>query len=55
MILSTPAIFAAYKTRGFIFPNGVGVTIVIFPTPATFAGIAFIKTLEGYDAKPPGT
>ena len=55
MILLIPTIYAAYKTSGFIFPDGVGVTIVILLTPATLAGIAFIKTLEGYDANPPGT
>ena len=25
------------------------------PTPATLAGMAFIKTVEGYWARPPGT
>ena len=36
-------------------PPGVGVTITSSPTPATLAGIAFISTLEGYAALPPGT
>ena len=32
-----------------------GATMTISPTPATFAGIAFMSTLDGYAALPPGT
>ena len=32
-----------------------GVTIIISSTPATFAGMIFINTEEGYTAFPPGT
>jgi hypothetical protein len=35
--------------------SGVGTTITISPTPATLAGMAFISTLDGYAALPPGT
>ena len=34
---------------------GVGEIIMVVPTPATWAGIAFINTLDGYAALPPGT
>ncbi len=52
---STPAIAAAASTIALRTPSGVGVTMTISPTPATFAGIAFISTLDGYAARPPGT
>ena len=52
---STLATYAAAKTNAFLSPLGVGTTMTRFFTPATFAGIAFIKTEEGYDAFPPGT
>ena len=52
--VSTPAIFAAASTSFDIFSVG-GVTIISSPTPATLAGIAFISTLDGYAAVPPGT
>ena len=45
--LITPAIRAAIRTRGFTAPSGVGTTIANLPTPATFAGTAFIKTDDG--------
>ena len=35
--------------------DGMGATMTISPTPATFAGSAFISTLDGYAALPPGT
>ena len=45
--LSTPAMAAAANTKGFFTPSGVGTTMMICPTPATFAGMAFINTEEG--------
>ena len=45
--MSTPEIYAAAKTSGFVLPFGVGTTMINSSTPATFAGIAFIKTEEG--------
>ena len=54
-ILSTPTISAAANTKSFLSPCGVGTTIMISLTPATCAGITFIKTEEGYAAFPPGT
>ena len=33
----------------------IGQLMIIFFTPATFAGITFIKTVDGYDALPAGT
>lgn len=44
--LSTPAILAADRISGLITPPGAGVTIMISLTPAAFAGMAFIKTVE---------
>ena len=52
--VSTPAIFAAASTSLDMFSVG-GVTIISSPTPATLAGMAFISTLDGYAAVPPGT
>ena len=46
-ILSTPAIFAAARTKSFFLPSGVGTTIIKSFTPAIFAGIAFISTDDG--------
>ena len=44
----TPAIFAAAKMAGAIFPSGPGgVAITMVGTPAIFAGIAFISTVDG--------
>ena len=54
MTLSTPAIFAAASTSFDMFSVG-GVTMMSSPTPATLAGMAFMSTLEGYAAVPPGT
>ena len=51
--LSVPE--AAAKTMALRCPAGVGVTMMTSLTPATFAGMAFIKTDEGYEALPPGT
>ena len=53
--LSTPATAAAASTVKFDFPSGVGATMTISGTPATFAGTAFISTEDGYAAVPPGT
>ena len=53
---SAPASFAATKVPGFTLPSFPGgVTIIICSTPATFAGIIFISTDDGYAAFPPGT
>src|SRR5690554_5004444 len=52
---STPAIAAAASTMSFTTPSGVGTTMITSATPATFAGIAFISTEDGYAALPPGT
>ena len=49
------ALQAAASTSAFFSPFGVGTTMMISPTPATWAGMAFISTLEGYAALPPGT
>ena len=55
-ILSMPAMCAAARITGFTLPSGRGgVTITRFFTPAIFAGIASIKTVDGYAAVPPGT
>ena len=43
-ILSTPAIFAAAKIAGAM--SG-GLTMIISPHPAIFAGMAVISTVEG--------
>ncbi len=44
---STPAIAAAAITSAFFSPRGVGTTMTSSPTPATFAGSAFISTDDG--------
>ena len=44
---STPAMDAAAITIAFISPLGVGTTILIELTPATLAGMVFIKTDDG--------
>ena len=49
------AMAAAANTNSFTTPSGVGTTMIISSTPATFAGMAFINTDEGYAALPPGT
>ena len=52
----TPASFAATNVAGYTLPSGpTGVIIVIRATPATFAGMIFINTEDGYAALPPGT
>ena len=43
-IFLIPTIFAAYKTDGLICPSVNGVAITMSFTPATIAGIAFIRT-----------
>ena len=48
---STPAASAAASVTG----DGSGVQTTTSDTPATFAGIADISTVEGYAAEPPGT
>ena len=52
---STPQIAAAASTRSLRSPPGVGTTMMISRTPATFAGTAFMITDDGYAALPPGT
>ena len=53
---SAPASFAATNVDGLTLPSlSHGVVIMISSTPATFAGIMFISTEEGYTAFPPGT
>ncbi len=53
---STPATAAATSVCGFTFPSACGgVHMMISSTPATCAGTAFISTVEGYCARPPGT
>ncbi len=44
---STPAMAAAARTNGLTLPLGKGTVMMISFTPATLAGIAFIKTDEG--------
>ena len=41
------AILQAISTRGFTRPSGVGTVTTSRPTPATLAGIAFIRTEDG--------
>ena len=44
----TPAILAAARVPGFTLPSFLGgVHMMIRSTPATLAGITFIKTLDG--------
>ena len=38
---------AAARTSGLSLPPGAGTTITRRPTPATFAGTAFISTEDG--------
>src|SRR3990172_9351518 len=52
---SAPAISAATRTYGFTSPPGVGEQTITSFTPATFAGMTFIRTDDGYVAFPPGT
>jgi hypothetical protein len=42
----------ATSVKGF---TGAGVQATMLRTPATFAGIAHINAVLGYDALPPGT
>jgi len=52
----TPAAFAATSVYGFTVPSlEGGVHMMISSTPATEAGTAFMRTVEGYCARPPGT
>ena len=45
---STPAIFAAARMAGSIFPSRPGgVVMTSIPQPASFAGTQFISRLEG--------
>ena len=47
-ISSTPASFAATSVVAYTSPSALhGVVMTIFSTPATFAGITFIRTDEG--------
>ena len=53
---STPQRPAATRISGFGVPSlQGGVTMMISFTPAIFAGTAFMMTLDGYAAVPPGT
>ena len=55
-ILSMPAILAAVSMAGLTLPlRPGGVTITTSGTPAIFAGIESMSTVEGYAAVPPGT
>jgi histidinol dehydrogenase len=49
-----PQSSAATNVSGLISPEEEGTVIIISLTPATFAGIALIRTELGYDALPPG-
>ena len=51
----TSATYAAAKTIDDFFKSAIGLTTTLLLTPATRAGIAFIKTDDGYIALPPGT
>ena len=44
---SAPASAAAASTSGLVSPRGVGTTMMISSTPATFAGVMFMITEEG--------
>ena len=44
----------AARSRGFTLPPGAGVQTTISFTPATIAGIAFMRSELGYAALPPG-
>jgi hypothetical protein len=52
---STPATTIAAATDGFSSSARGGVATTMRPTPATRAGIAFMRTDEGYAPAPPGT
>src|SRR5439155_6680423 len=53
---STPAIAAAASTTSGTRPPGPGGThSTTSPTPATRAGTAVMRTVDGYTARPPGT
>ena len=54
-ILSTLHKSAATIAKAWSSIELIGHDIMIDFTPATFAGITFIKTVEGYDAFPAGT
>ena len=55
-IRPTPATCAAARMYGLTEPSLFGgVTMTISSTPAIFAGIASISTVDGYAAVPPGT
>src|SRR4030042_668213 len=51
----TPAIGAAASTTSGTFPPGAEHAATISGTPATRAGRAFIRRVDGYAAFPPGT
>lgn len=54
----TPASAAATRMYGSmpgLPPVAGGVTMTISGTPATWAGMTFISTDDGYAALPPGT
>jgi hypothetical protein len=46
-MVSTPQMRAASRTSGLIRPSGIGAQITSRSTPATCAGIAFIRTEDG--------
>ena len=53
---SMPTSAAAARAASGTRPSGPGGTHrTISGTPATCAGIAVIKTVDGYEARPPGT
>ncbi len=53
---STPAMAAAARTSSATRPPAPGGTHrTTSPTPATFAGMAVMRTVDGYVARPPGT
>ncbi len=54
-ILLTPHMCAAASTSGLTLPSAfTGVAIMTSCTPAILAGMAFMSTVEGYAAVPPG-